>query len=127
MPILFTLHRPSHPHKYQLRALVRAANPLLSFRELSVSTGIPVQHVHRLSVHLAYWGLARIVDTILTNNVYRIHPDADLASATLTGRATRDFDRQFKAGGLQPLPHILSFFRPGRRLQDILNEDVAPR
>ena len=31
---------------------MRAANPLLSFRELSVSTGIPVQHVHRLSVTL---------------------------------------------------------------------------
>jgi DNA-binding IclR family transcriptional regulator len=47
-----------------LFALVRAANPLLSFRELSVSTGVPLAQVHKLSAHLAFWGMAAVVDTV---------------------------------------------------------------
>lgn len=46
--------------RYQLICLIRAANPLRSFRELSVSTGIPIQHVHRLSKHLMFWGKVRV-------------------------------------------------------------------
>lgn len=112
---------------HQLGALVRAANPLLSFREISVTTGIPLQHCFRLSAHLVFWGLARVVGTILTSNIYRVHPNARLDTATGGGSAAREFSLQFK--GLRPVPlsQVLTFFRPGKRLQDILADDVPPR
>ena len=42
-------------------------------------SGISLAHIFRMSAHLVYWGKGKIIDTLAKNNVYAIHPNADLS------------------------------------------------
>ena len=108
----------------QLLALVKQANPLLSFQELSVKTGIPLVQVHRLSAHLTFWGEAKVIDTIVTRNKYRVCSSAPLSPQSSVAKAFADHFR-----GKQSLTRILSFFSPPEpTLHEILNtKEVPPR
>ena len=91
----------------QLLTLVKHANPLHSFQELSVTTGIPLQQVHRLAAHLTYWGQARVIDTILGNNKYRVNSLAILS----TSAAAKGFTDKFQ-NNRYSLNRVLSLFQP---------------
>ncbi|RLN93931.1 hypothetical protein BBJ28_00005361 [Nothophytophthora sp. Chile5] len=65
-------------HTRQLRELVEAVNPLKSFQELALETGVPIHQLFRLAAHLVYWGFGRIVDTITLHNIYQVSAQADL-------------------------------------------------
>ena len=41
--------------------LIRVANPMKSFRDLSVDLGMPISHVFRIAAHLVRWRKARIM------------------------------------------------------------------
>ena len=62
----------------QLRQLVKIANPLKSFEELNIESGISLAQLFRLAAHLVYWGCGRIQDTLTKHNIYVIHPGANL-------------------------------------------------
>ena len=62
----------------QLRRIVDVANPLKSFEELAIETGIPLAQLFRLAAHLGYLGCGRVVDTLTQHHMYTIHPGADL-------------------------------------------------
>ena len=50
-----------------------------SFQNLHDESGISLIHIFRMSAHLVYWGKGKIIDTLAKNNVYAIHPNADLS------------------------------------------------
>jgi hypothetical protein len=56
----------------QLRRVVLAVNPLNSFEELSLAVEMPLDHLYRIVTHLVYWRKARIIDTIVTSNIYQV-------------------------------------------------------
>ena len=56
----------------QLRILLRAADPCMSFHQLQVATGIPFESLAVLSAHLSFWGRARIIDTITLSSIYKV-------------------------------------------------------
>ncbi|KMS93510.1 hypothetical protein BVRB_030750, partial [Beta vulgaris subsp. vulgaris] len=59
-----------------LRRLIRVANPMKSFRDLSVDLGMPISHVFRIAAHLVLWRKARIMNTLTKHSVLTINPDA---------------------------------------------------
>lgn len=63
----------------QIRMLVEVANPLKSFEELYIESGIPLAQLFRLAAHLVYWGCGRVVDTLTKHNVYMVNPAAELS------------------------------------------------
>ena len=67
-----------HDASPQLSTLISVANPLKSFEELYIESGIPLTQLYRLAAHLVYWGCGRIVDTLTKHNMYIVHPSADL-------------------------------------------------
>ena len=73
--ILRSLPRDASP---QLHRLIAVANPLKSFEELYIESGIPLAQLYRLAAHLVYWGCGRVVDTLTKHNMYMVHPGADL-------------------------------------------------
>ena len=63
----------------QLALLVEKCNAMKSFQNLHDESGISLIHIFRMSAHLVYWGKGKIIDTLAKNNVYAIHPNADLS------------------------------------------------
>lgn len=61
----------------QLRALVRACNPLKTLDELSAATRIAPPQLALLGSHLVYWGYARVVRTITLRSVYAVRAFVD--------------------------------------------------
>jgi nitrogen permease regulator 3-like protein len=63
----------------QLALLLEKCNAMKSFQNLHDESGISLTHIFRMSAHLVYWGKGKIIDTLAKNNVYAIHPNADLS------------------------------------------------
>ena len=74
--VLSTLPTDASP---QVALLVEKCNAMKSFQNLHDESGISLAHIFRMSAHLVYWGKGKIIDTLAKNNVYAIHPDADLS------------------------------------------------
>jgi hypothetical protein len=89
--ILRSLPRDASP---QLHRLIAVANPLKSFEELYIESGIPLAQLYRLAAHLVYWGCGRVVDTLTKHNMYMVHPGADLRP-----RSSHAMEFQSKFGG----------------------------
>jgi len=65
-----------------LPRLIRAANPLRSFRELHGETGIPLPMLYTLSLHLTKWSSMRLVATLSESSVLCVNPAAVLAPSS---------------------------------------------
>lgn len=101
-------------HSHQLRVLIEAANPLKSFQELALETSIPIHQLFRLSAHLAYWGFARVIDTITMHNIYQVNPQASLQSQSALALA---FVRKFAP---HELSEVLATFSGSRRIGEYM-------
>ena len=56
----------------QLRALVRACNPLKTLGELATATRIALPQLRLLAAHLVHWGHARVIRTITLRSMYAV-------------------------------------------------------
>lgn len=101
-------------HARQLRDLVEAVNPLKSFQDLALDTGIPIHQVFRLAAHLVYWGFGRIVDAITLYNIYQVNSKADLH---ITSPLAQEFRRKFAP---YELGEVLSTFSGSRRIGEYM-------
>ncbi|TMW66785.1 hypothetical protein Poli38472_014097 [Pythium oligandrum] len=97
-------------HSYQLRVLIAAANPLKSFQDLSLETGMPLHQLFRLAAHLVYWGYGRVIDTITMHNIYQVHPNCSLR---VQSACALEFRRKFPP---HELCEILSSYAGSRRI-----------
>ena len=73
--VLASLPRDASP---QLQSFVKMTNVMKSFLELHVDSGVSLTQLFRLAAHLVFWGKGKIIDTLTKNNVYVVHPKADL-------------------------------------------------
>ncbi|GMF27415.1 unnamed protein product [Phytophthora lilii] len=101
-------------HARQLRDLVEAVNPLKSFQDLSLETGVPIHQIFRLAAHLVYWGFGRIVDAITLYNIYQVNAKADLH---ITSPLAQEFRRKFAP---YELGEVLSTFSGSRRIGEYM-------
>ncbi|KAL4167579.1 hypothetical protein KRP22_013063 [Phytophthora ramorum] len=101
-------------HARQLRDLVEAVNPLKSFQDLALETGVPIHQVFRLAAHLVYWGFGRIVDAITLYNIYQVNAKADLH---ITSPLAQEFRRKFAP---YELGEVLSTFSGSRRIGEYM-------
>ncbi|KAJ8569069.1 hypothetical protein ON010_g6190 [Phytophthora cinnamomi] len=101
-------------HARQLRDLVEAVNPLKSFQDLALETGVPIHQVFRLAAHLVYWGFGRIVDAITLYNIYQVNSKADLH---ITSPLAQKFRRKFAP---YELGEVLSTFSGSRRIGEYM-------
>ncbi|KAL4147510.1 hypothetical protein PRNP1_011266 [Phytophthora ramorum] len=101
-------------HARQLRDLVEAVNPLKSFQDLALETGVPIHQVFRLAAHLVYWGFGRIVDAITLYNIYQVNTKADLH---ITSPLAQEFRRKFAP---YELGEVLSTFSGSRRIGEYM-------
>ncbi|KAF4316715.1 hypothetical protein BBO99_00004866 [Phytophthora kernoviae] len=101
-------------HARQLRDLVEAVNPLKSFQDLALETGVPIHQVFRLAAHLAYWGFGRIVDAITLYNIYQVNSKANLH---ITAPLAVEFRRKFAP---YELGEVLSTFSGSRRIGEYM-------
>ncbi|GMF52307.1 unnamed protein product [Phytophthora fragariaefolia] len=101
-------------HARQLRELVEAVNPLKSFQDLALETGVPIHQVFRLAAHLVYWGFGRIVDAITLYNIYQVNSKADLH---ITSLLAQEFRRKFAP---YELGEVLSTFSGSRRIGEYM-------
>ncbi|KAG7384395.1 Nitrogen permease regulator-like 3 [Phytophthora pseudosyringae] len=101
-------------HARQLRDLVEAVNPLKSFQDIALDTGVPIHQVFRLAAHLVYWGFGRIVDAITLYNIYQVNAKADLH---VTSPLALEFRRKFAP---YELGEVLSTFSGSRRIGEYM-------
>ncbi|ETL34251.1 hypothetical protein L916_13479 [Phytophthora nicotianae] len=101
-------------HARQLRDLVEAVNPLKSFQDIALETGVPIHQVFRLAAHLVYWGFGRIVDAITLYNIYQVNAKADLH---VTSPLALEFRRKFAP---YELGEVLSTFSGSRRIGEYM-------
>ncbi|UIZ22227.1 hypothetical protein KXD40_004914 [Peronospora effusa] len=101
-------------HARQLRDLVEAVNPLKSFQDIALETGVPIHQVFRLSAHLVYWGFGRIVDAITLYNIYQVNTKADLHIAS---PQALEFRRKFTP---YEIGEVLSTFSGTRRIGEYM-------
>ncbi|CEO96514.1 hypothetical protein PBRA_005123 [Plasmodiophora brassicae] len=95
-----------------LRHLIRVANPMKSFRDISVDLGMPITHIVRLAAHLVHWGKARILNTLTKHTILTIN------SGAVVDRAACDsFGEAFPS---RSLPDQLSRFAVPKRLEEHL-------
>ena len=95
----------------QIRSFVEMANVMKSFLELHVESGISLTQLFRLAAHLVYWQKGKVIDTLTKNNVYVVHPEADLRD---NSRHALEFSHKF---GLMTLHEALN--RISSRLTNI--------
>jgi len=95
-----------------LRRLIRLANPMKSFRDLSVDLGMPLAHIFRLCAHLVHWRKARIMSTLTKHSILTINSEAVLDRAICDA-----FEAAFPTHGL---PDQLSRFAVPKRLDEHL-------
>ncbi|KAF4039016.1 Nitrogen Permease regulator of amino acid transport activity 3 [Phytophthora infestans] len=101
-------------HARQLRDLVESVNPLKSFQDIALETGVPIHQVFRLAAHLVYWGFGRIVDAITLYNIYQVNAKADLH---ITSPLALEFRRKFAP---YELGEVLSTFSGSRRIGEYM-------
>lgn len=95
-----------------LRKLIEVACPKKTFRELSVETGIPLNHLYRLAAHLVYWNKARIINTLAKTNVYVLNPNPKCSDFYFPFIGQK-FSRVFPAFRL---PEVLESFSVPKKL-----------
>lgn len=111
--LLASLPQDSSP---QIAQLVKLANPLKSFSELEVESGVPLEQLLRLASHLTYWGKAAILNTITKNSVYKVAANAPLDTRS---EPSLQFLAAFPKYG-KSLPQVLEEFSRPRRVLDHL-------
>jgi hypothetical protein len=62
-----------------LRAVMKACDPLKPLHQVGVELGIPLPRLFTICNHCVQWGLARIVDTITRHSMFALTPGTDLS------------------------------------------------
>jgi len=94
-----------------LLRLLELCNPLKSFQDLTLLVELPLDELLRLADHCVSWGIARVVDTLTRNNVYKLSSTAnrDVDFAQL--------DEEFaQTGSRFELCHLLAAFSAPKAL-----------
>ncbi|KAJ8601156.1 hypothetical protein CTAYLR_008493 [Chrysophaeum taylorii] len=62
----------------QLRAVVSAADPRRTFRDIADATGLGIERVYRIARHLVRWKRARVAAAVRDDAVYAVSPAAEV-------------------------------------------------
>jgi hypothetical protein len=97
--------------------LVRAANPLNSFEQLEIETGIQMSMLLGLTSHLQLWGKMRVIHPLTHHSVLCVRPDAPLEPSA-------DFRHRFGEAELS-YAELLSLFSPAQRFGAVIRAAEA--
>jgi len=59
---------------------------------MHMETGIPIAHIYMMAANLLHWGMARIIEKLVTNNIYVLNPSIEsLPTRNLSERLNKRF------------------------------------
>ena len=96
-----------------LLRFVSVCKPSKSFQDLQMELNLPLSQIFRMSAHLLYWKVGKIVSTMTTSNVYSINP-----ALTVSFALVQQFEADFPS--LPPLLRQLERFSVPKPLKDHL-------
>ena len=78
-----------------LRLMISTANICSSFGDMGAVTNIPLPTLFHFALHLKYWGMAQIIETINKSAEFMIHCNANLLAVNPKSDHHRDFESTF--------------------------------
>ncbi|KAL9130176.1 MAG: hypothetical protein Q9217_001570 [Psora testacea] len=117
--IIADINAAASPIASPLTHYLRASKPTKSFKQISQSSGIPLQDIQFLASHLIYWRRARAIPPLNQGDTYIVSPNADMR---ILVTATSAFAKAFPS--LPPLPKMMSLLSSTPRAYSTLIPSV---